>query len=215
VFLERSTRPTCIRRARRGFTLIELIVVVVIIGITAALATPQVIQLMRERRGRQAAQSVALVYATARMRAMGRGSAVLVQYRRATGTFTVLESIEGADASNALLGRNQANCANQPGMGCLSTNWAVNSRTVETLVLENTGTNLNFGMFDASGGQPTQFDVCFTPLGRSFSSTTGAPPTAPMTTPSTFRILSGVKSGRTFYTRNVVILPNGTARIAL
>jgi type II secretory pathway pseudopilin PulG len=193
--------------------LIEVIVVVVIIGITAALATPQVINLMRERRGRQAAQSVALVYASARMRAMGRGAAVLVQYRQNTGTFTVRESIEGA----AAIARNQAGCAQQPGMGCLTTDWTTpaNSRVVETVVLDNTGTNLNFGMFDAGNTQQTQFDVCFTPLGRSFSSTNGVAPTAAMTTPATFRVLSGAKSGRTFFTRNVVILPNGTARIAL
>lgn len=186
--------------------------VVVIIGITAALATPQVIQLMRERRGRQAAQEVALVYASARLRAMGRGAAVRVSYDKTAGTFVVRESIEGQAATT----RGQPSCANQPGMGCLTTTaWDdTDSRPIETVDLRGS-TSLNFAMLDAAGAEQTKFDVCFTPLGRSFSSTGGLAPTTPMTTPATFKVLSGVKSERTFYTRNVIILPNGTARIAL
>jgi hypothetical protein len=102
-------------------------------------------------------------------------------------------------------------------MGCLTTSWDPlkdDSRPLETVDLRGS-TSLNFAMLDAAGTEQAQFDVCFTPLGRSFSSTTGLAPTTPMTTPATFKVLSGVKSGRTFYARNVVILPNGTARVAL
>jgi hypothetical protein len=167
---------------------------------------------MRERRGRQASQAVALLYASARMRAMGRGAAVLVSYSKTAGTFTVRESIEGA----AAIARGQAACATQPGMGCLTTQWTVatDSRVIETINLDGSN-SLNCGMFDAGGTEQAKFDVCFTPLGRSFSSTSGLAPTTPMTTPATFKVLSGVKSGRTFIPRTVVILPNGTARVAL
>jgi type II secretion system protein H len=211
VFLEPSTRALRGRRASRGFTLIELMAVVVIVAITATLATPEVLELMRERRGRNAAQSVALLYSTARARAMGRGAAVLVQYRATTGSFTVRESIDGQHPSEA--------CRTQPGMGCLSTQWSVaaNSRVIDGVQLNdaNGDPTFEFHMFDPAGAEQTQLDICFTPLGRSFLSTTGEAPTTPMVGAAKFTIPRGLKSTRTFWNRSVVILPNGTARLGI
>lgn len=189
--------------------------VVVIIAITASLATPEVIELMRERRGRQAAQSVAMLFSTARARAMGRGAAVLVQYRAATGTFTVRESIEG----QAAIDRGQDACATQPGMGCLTTQWAVaaNSRVIDSVTLHDPdGTpNFEFHMYYGSVTDPAEMDICFTPLGRTFASITGEPPTTPMVGAARFTIPRGLKSSREYLNRAVVILPNGTSRLAL
>lgn len=189
--------------------------VVVIVAITATLATPEVLELMRERRGRNAAQSVALLYSTARARAMGRGAAVLVQYRAATGSFTVLESIEG----QAAIDRGQAACATQPGMGCLTTQWSVatNSRVIDGVQLNdpNGDPNFEFHMFDPAGAEQTQVDICFTPLGRSFLSVTGEAPTTPMVGAARFTIPRSLKSTRTYRNRSVVILPNGTARLGI
>ncbi|HEU5074348.1 MAG TPA: prepilin-type N-terminal cleavage/methylation domain-containing protein, partial [Polyangiaceae bacterium] len=70
------------RRAERAFTLIELVVVVVIIGLLAALATPAITDQMRDRRANQASQELANFYRGARMRALGRGSSVLVRYQK-------------------------------------------------------------------------------------------------------------------------------------
>src|SRR5688572_2277518 len=82
------------RRRARGFTLVELVAVVVIIAIVAALAMPSITSRLRERRVQQAAQTVAQIYSTARMRAMGRGAAVLVRYT--AGEFQIREAIRGA-----------------------------------------------------------------------------------------------------------------------
>src|SRR5688500_11028421 len=103
--------PGCLRRRRssreaRGFTLVELVAVVVIIAIVAALAMPSITSRLRDRRIQQAAQTVAQLYSTARMRAMGRGAAVLVRYN--AGDFELREAIRGATVET------DANCRPLP-----------------------------------------------------------------------------------------------------
>lgn len=184
----------------------ELVVVVLIIGITAAIATPVLAGRMRERRSRDLAQKVAQVYSVSRMRALGRGSAVLVRFNQTSG-FTVLESVEGLAVATARMGAtNGANCVARPGLGCLSNNWNATgvggtARAVQTLTWPS-----DFTVTAAS----TNMDICFTASGRSFMSTDGTPPRQAMVGA---QLISVKRQNGT--ARTVAVLPNGMARLGL
>ena len=179
-------------------------VVVLIIAVTAVLATPSVVEQMRERRARDAAQQIANVFTGARMRAMGRGSAVMVRYNAVTG-FRTFDSIEGAQATT----RGEAACASAPGLGCLSTVWSepANERLVSIYVPPDTMTVVGY---DPGGTTKTDIRVCFTPSGRSFASYVDANPTAAMAGSVEFTVKRA-----TGLLRRVALLPNGNARLAL
>src|SRR5512142_3422479 len=99
-------------------------VVVVIITALSALAIPSILRQMRDRRTRQAAEEIASVYRQARLRALGRGSAVLVRY--ANNSYETRE---------AVLGGATPNCVQLPVASCTVPNWNNPSTTSQRLSL--------------------------------------------------------------------------------
>jgi hypothetical protein len=140
------------------------------------------------------------------MRALARGAAVEVNY--SAGTFTVLESIDGAAVAAA---RNSPNCANEPGLGCLTNTWTggVTTREVSTLTLQP---ELGVAMTDTDGNPASKLSVCFTPMGRSFVAPDNAVPWQPLTGAP---VMTFTRSGKWAggYQYYVALLPNGVARM--
>jgi len=215
-------RPAYRRRYARGFTLVELMVVVVIITALAALAVPSILRQMRDRRTRQAAEEIASLYRQARLRALGRGSAVMVRYNAATG-FQIREAVVGG--SNT--------CARLPSTSCTTTQWG-QGPTVANGDQLISGFNPTSNVYDgvvstAHAGDPnlgggsavtadpsvSVLDICFTPMGRTlFRIVDGAnTPLFPMTGVPLIEVKR--HSDDTHFeglTRNVIIPPNGLAR---
>ena len=203
-------------RATRGFTLIELMVVVVIITGLASLAVPSILRQMRDRRTRQAAEEIAMLYRQARLRALGRGAAVLVQYRKATG-FQLREAVLGGAST----------CATLPTTNCATTNWGqgptvaggdqlISSFDPTTGVYDGVTAQAYASDPNKGGGSATYkssdnadaLDICFTPMGRTLFRILAAGQLLPMTGIPVISV-SRASGG---LTRLVVVPPNGMAR---
>jgi len=209
----RSSRGLPIGLARahvpgsRGFTLIELCAVVLIITVFAAVALPVAVTQLRDRRVQEAARRFGMVYREARMRALGRGSAVLV--RIVDGTMTVLEAQVGVAVGG------NAGCATLPVSSCLNTDW--NAPTAQRLVdgfsvaASGEFSNLTVAMTDGQDNAVPNLDICFTPMGRAFErrSVVSADPFSPIAN-TYVATLSRPGAART---RQVVLMPNGSARL--
>ncbi len=197
------------RRMSAGFTLVEMMTVVILITVLASATIPMATRQLRDRRTQDAAQKVATLYQSARMRAMGRGSAVLVRYTPGVpGRFTMLEAQRGPnDTAN---GAPNAACAALPVSSCLTTDWVNPAtqqyRTVSTLDLsEDAGLTIVM-----NGG--TALDICFTPMGRTYSAVTGQ---ALATTSTVYTATNGRGASSNVRSLEVLVLPNGAARLTL
>jgi type II secretory pathway pseudopilin PulG len=173
----------------------ELMVVVIIVSIVAVLAIPSMIKARDDRRAYDDAASVMQLFRQARLRAVGRGSAIAVQLTAAVGsdrgTFQVYEAVTddpvttggtpGATATEAY-----------PFSSCVNAIWSAappagNSRLIEGISLNGARDNdikiqSTIVAHVATGGTDTTSTVtiawlCFTPTGRVYVDTGNATPT--------------------------------------
>jgi type IV fimbrial biogenesis protein FimT len=194
---------------RRGFTLIELMVVVVIIAILAAIAVPLFAARFTERRVQQSAQRVAELYRGARARALGRGAAIVVA--KTGTTFQVLEGVQGSTLATAA---GNATCGNLPTRGCITNNWgnvSTNSsigtaRVLSTFTLP-TGTTADTVF---ASGTPATLNVCFSPAGHTWVKLDNNWTTQNWSAMSGAADLKVTNGGRLY---DVIVLPNGSARL--
>jgi prepilin-type N-terminal cleavage/methylation domain-containing protein len=190
----------------RGFTLIELMVVVVIIAILAVIAVPLFAARFAERRLQQSALKVAELYRGARARALGRGAAIVVQ--KNGETFTVLEGVMGTTVATAA---GNETCGNLPTRGCITNDWTDISDTAGSLGTARVIDDFTFAPGTTSTttiGTSTDetMSICFSPAGQTWLTGDG----------TTWNALRGaVRINVTNSVRNydVVVLSNGTARL--
>jgi type IV fimbrial biogenesis protein FimT len=183
-------------------------VVVVIIAVLAALAVPTITQQMRSRRTQFAAKEVASLYRLARMRAMGRGSAVLVRF---DGTVDAKGAIQVREAVRA--NSTDPNCDRLPVSSCTLTTWVpANNDSMlinqfDAKSYEGVQTQVNVG----ASNKP-QMDVCFSPMGRTFVRYDQISPFATLTDIPEIQVarVDGTTWG---LIRRVLLLPNGAVRL--
>jgi type IV fimbrial biogenesis protein FimT len=192
--------------------MVELMVVVIIIAVVAALTIPNITRRMQERRASEAAQRVALMYQTARARAMGRGTAVTVRYTQPTqqGAFEILEAQRGPSAGGG--------CETLPEPSCTSTNWDIPGlqqyKSLSELDLGGRGEYDHVHVTLMQGtASPSFVDICFTPMGRTFVRQATNLGLAPLTEIYEAKVARKEGSTALGRTRTVMILPNGAARL--
>lgn len=171
IFIQLSRRAHISLAHRRAFTLVELMIVVVLITLLAAIAVPSIGKQMSMYAAKQDAEQVAALYRGARLHAMGRGSAVSVQYNN--GIFTVREAIRGNAAT-------LQQCDTLPVSSCTLNPLQWTNPTLFSVlntVDYSTATNLTVGARTRNAGgaelTPGTLNICFTPLGAAYADSTG------------------------------------------
>jgi type IV fimbrial biogenesis protein FimT len=163
---------------------------------------------MRDRRTVAAAQQVATLYRNARLRALGRGAAVMVRFatKNGAGGLTALEAIAGV--KNA--------CLNMPKPTC-PVDWNdTNSRESGQFIPANTAgfQPIQLNVTDYANAAQTAMDICFTPLGHTYIRFNAASAWVTMTNVPTVEVWRDDGTGAAMgLRREVLIPPNGAARL--
>lgn len=193
-------------------------VVVIIISALAVIAVPSLRTRMRNARTLEATNRVTNLFRDARMRALGRGSAVMVRFSKATdsaGAFQVREAMQGAAVAGAT-------CAPLPASSCTAPLWDDTDSTVINLFVPSNNQTFDalrvrmYRPYDGSGTatDDSDLDICYTPLGRSFwrLGAVGAwLPAGGLARASVYR--HDTSNNPVGLTRWVFLPPNGAARI--
>jgi prepilin-type N-terminal cleavage/methylation domain-containing protein len=198
----------------RGFTLIEIMVVIVIITLLAAIALPSISSRLRNERAHAVTEAVATLFRGARLHALGRGAATAVRYD--TGRMLVLEAISGPGCNTAAV----PGCNTIPISSCTDIvgRFAAGSliaQQVGELPDTTEGGTLTSAFLLAGVNAGNAVDICFSPMGRAFiragasSAALDSVPFQPMTTSGRIRVqVVGGAGGA----RSAVLAPNGAAR---
>ena len=216
------------RSHERGFTLVELVAVVIIIAIFAALAIPQATAQLRDRRTRETAERIALVYQQARFRALGQGSAILVRFAAGTDNQGSFETLEARMGTASPL----AKCQEVPTSSC-DVNWSnPASNQFRSIELWDLGKDDGIAqsqvqwpviaqLYPTVGSSPTvPMELCFRPSGQTMVRFATNAAFAPLTSVPEFHVYRSVgttesDSAALGLVRRVLVPPLGAARLQL
>lgn len=196
-----------------GFTLMEAMVVVAIIGISAALAAPAIGEAVSERRTNEATHAVVRIGARARAEAMAYGRAHVLVYTDASA---------GTPASNGKLQlwRGMSNLCSANNWGSIITGSCGAGGDANCRDVLDMGASYNYGSNQVRLRMPNaaQAYICFQPDGEMYVSTGGGTftPTSPDGRSGGVRFtIDRLRSGGAEGVQRVVIFPfGGEPRIA-